>query len=124
LKTPVGRVEFARQIYNLLHTPTEEAVEDTAIKVGQLQEKVLNHKRTFGMKSFYTKGAGQDTSRKRPRTGNGAGADGGAGAVAGGAYCAELSTRGYEVQPEAIVNASGITFESLVKVRLLTIFYL
>jgi len=61
------------------------------------------------MKSFYTSEDGQETSRKRP------------GAYE--AYCAELPTCGYEVQPEAIVNASGITFESLFKVRPLTIFY-
>jgi len=69
------------------------------------------------MKSFYSKGGDQEASRKRPRTGDGAGAAGGA--VAGGAYaayCTELRARSYEVQPDVIVNASGVAFEPLLKV--------
>jgi len=82
-----------------------------------LQDKISNQKKDFGMKSFYSKGGGQEASRKRPRTGDGAGAAGGA--VAGrahAAYCAELRARDYEVEPEVIVNASGVAFESLIKV--------
>jgi hypothetical protein len=71
------------------------------------------------MKSFYTKKNDQEQSNKRPRTNDGAGAGGGAGGVARGAsaaYCAELRAHDYEVQPEVIVNASGIAFESLFNV--------
>jgi len=72
----------------------------------------LSHKKDFSIKPFHTKGNGQETSRKRLRTDDGAGA----GAVARGAYaayCAGLRAHNYGVQPEVIVNASGLASESL-----------
>lgn len=90
---------------------------DTETKIVLLREKIANHKMDFDMKSFYTKGDGEVASRKHPRTGDGPGP--GPGAVARGtyaAYCAELRTHDYEVEPEVIVNASGIPSESLCEV--------
>ena len=113
------RIEFALQLYNLLHAlRADEAVEEVGDKIEELQIKISRDKKNPGMKSFYTKKGGQEASRKRHRTGDGAGGgtSAGGGAVDGADYWAELRTHGYEVQPEVIVNASGIAFEYLFKV--------
>ena len=72
----------------------------------------MSHKKDFSIKPFHTKGNGQETSRKHLCMDDGAGA----GAVARGvyaAYCAGLRAHNYGVQPEVIVNASGLASESL-----------
>ena len=63
---------------------------------------------SFTIEVFPDEGNGQETRRKRLRTDDGAVARG-----AYAAYCAGLRAHDYGVQPEVIVNASGLASESL-----------
>ncbi|KAI0254087.1 hypothetical protein BJV78DRAFT_1280483 [Lactifluus subvellereus] len=108
LNASVGRVEFARQLYNFLHVPGgDKEVKDTRAKIGQFKDKILKHNKEFPMKSFYTKDT-QGTKRKRARTGDGGSAG------AGAADCV-LKAHGYEVKPEVVVDATGVALEPLFK---------
>ena len=116
----VGRVKFARQFYNLPYILRDEEAENTKKKVEQLKDCVLEYKKEFAPKSFYTKTEDNDNTlgeeRQRSSTGGGAGARGIAGSVHA-ADCAELRAHGYEVkEAEDVVDARGIVYEPLFKV--------
>jgi len=117
LNDPVGRVEFARQFYNLYMLGDEEA-ENTKEKVEQFKDCILLYQEEFGPKSFHTDTDDNDNTqakgRQRSSTGGSAGARGIAGSVHA-ADCAELRAHGYEVKMEAedIVDARGIVYEPL-----------
>ena len=69
MNTSVGRVEFARQLYNLLHVPGGDGEDEgTEAKIGQFGDKILKYSKEFPIKSFYTKDT-QGTKRKHLPTG-------------------------------------------------------
>jgi hypothetical protein len=96
----------------------EEEMEDTEMKIKQLQDKVKQHADEHHMKWLYTKdspGTNNTQGNKRKRAddrGAGGGAEG-----ASTAHCAELGEQGYEVEPQDIVDESGFVIESFSRVR-------
>jgi hypothetical protein len=105
------RVEFTRQLYNLLHLEVEEDEDrDTVSKINKLDKTI----RSEGLTSLFTHST-QGTRQKRRRTDVGAGGSGGGGGR-GTAHGAELRAHGYEVQSQVIVDANGGTWEPLVEV--------
>jgi serine/threonine protein kinase len=120
LITSVGRVEFVRQLYNLLHTLGEDGGEDDhdmIANIEELNDKTHDHKKRFRLKSFKTR-KGQPSKGKG--VGTGADDDGSPGAGSGGASAEDsedLKAHGYEVKSDVIVDGKGGTFEPLIKVR-------
>ncbi|KAI9512458.1 hypothetical protein F5148DRAFT_1373161 [Russula earlei] len=113
--TSDGRIEFARQLYNL-HYMLEGANEgkDTEANVDRFKEKILKHNEKFSLKSMFSKG----TKRNADETEDGASTSGSRGAGAGSADAAdhmEFRAHGYEVEPEVVVDNRGNVFEPLVK---------
>ena len=100
-----GRVEFARQLHNLLHL----GVEDDEARETQAETSLLDYRiqSVEELKSFHTK--------------NDTGSGGGGGQ--GTANSAELGAHGYEVGSQVIVDDGG-TWEPLFKVwRPLSTYY-
>ncbi|KAI9512084.1 hypothetical protein F5148DRAFT_1365582, partial [Russula earlei] len=102
--TSDGRIEFARQLYNLNYM-LEGANEgkDTETNVDRFKEKILIHSKKFILKSMFSKG----TKKNADKTDDGAGTGGGRGAGAGSADAAdhmEFRAHGYEVEPEVVVD--------------------
>jgi len=115
LNTPVGRVEFARQLYNFLSVLGEEG-EITKTPIQQLKEKITDHQNKYGMKSLMTK---KSKKKNDGREGDGDGDGAGAGASVEGTSAADsedLRAHGYEVKPDVIVDNKGGTFEPFFKV--------
>jgi hypothetical protein len=109
LGDPVGRIMFIRQFYNLFHMlERDEDAEDTQNEIEKLQDEIEQQ----DLKSLYTEDDINPKGKKRKRSG----ACGGAGGVRA-EDCADLEARGYELKPEDIVDASGIVYEPLFKVR-------
>ncbi|KAI9437875.1 hypothetical protein F5148DRAFT_1021303 [Russula earlei] len=113
--TSDGRIEFARQLYNLNYM-LEGANEgkDTESNVDRLKEKILKYSKKFPLESMFGKG----TKKNADKTDDGAGTGGGRGAGAGSADAAdhmEFRAHGYEVEPEVVVDNRGNVFEPLVK---------
>ena len=116
MDSPGGRVEFALQLYNLLHLEVEEDEDtNTNAETDGLNRKILS----VGLKSFYTKDDAQGPKQqKRARTDDGDDTGGsGDGGGQGTASSAELRAHGYEVQSQVIVDANGGTMEPLFEVR-------
>ena len=116
MSIPVGRVRFARQLYNFLSVLGAEG-EVTTTPIQRLNEKITEHENKYGMKSLMTK-----KSKKKkddgPESGGGGGG-GGAGAGVGGASATDsedLGAHGYEVKSDVIVDNKGGTFEPFFKV--------
>jgi len=85
---------------------------DSKAKIQDFEHKLTEHLKHSHMKSFFTK-----DKRKRTRTDG----DEDAGAGAGGSGAADhaaLRAHGYEVKLDTILDAKGIPWESLSKVRL------
>jgi serine/threonine protein kinase len=98
-----------RQSYNLFHIlERNEDDEDTRREVEILRDEIIEH----DLKSLHTK---DDNPKGKKRKRSGAHDDAGAGGV-GAEDQVVLRARGYEVKPEAIVDASGIVYEPLFKV--------
>ena len=90
--------------------PVRDDAGDTIAKIGQLRDQIKKHDKEHPMKSFHitdTRG-----TKERTRTGGGSGAGAG---VAGPAGYAELRAHGYEVKSEIVMDASGDTFEPLLR---------
>ena len=108
----IRRVEFARQLYNLLHLEVEEDEDgDTRAATKVLNDQILNAK----LIAHTTRAGTQGTNQKRRRTDVSGGGRGGGGGQ-GTADSAELRAHGYEVQPQVIVDANGGTWEPLFEV--------
>jgi hypothetical protein len=91
----------------------EEEAEDTQKEIKELQLQIKQR----SLKSLYTKDDANTKGKKRKRSGAGDGAGGRGGAAGVGAGdSADLRARGYEVEPEDIVDDSGIVYELLFKV--------
>ena len=103
MNDPVGRVEFARHLYELLHVKVDEDTTNATSKLNNMISKC------HGMKSFYTHDSQGPNSA---RTGDSDGADGRGG---GASDYPELRAHGYEVKPEVIV-AGGVALEPLFEV--------
>ena len=93
MNDPVGRIDFVRQLYNLLCVELDrEQEQDTQSAILELNRRIENHP----MKSMYTE------------DGNRAGEGGGDGR-------AQLLAHGYEVQPELVAETlrwqMGPTFQ-------------
>ncbi len=113
-------MEFASQLYNLIHTLENEVFDKGMDKeMERLGDVVLDAKRKHKWTSFHTK---PRTKRKRP--------DGGddnrdsnpnssvAGASTGGTDGAELREKGYEAIPDFTLDDNGnIETEAIFKVR-------
>jgi hypothetical protein len=107
---PVGRVRFARQLYNFLSVLGAEG-EVTMTPIQRLNEKITEHANKYGMKSLMTK------KSKKKKDGQESG--GGAGAGVGDASATDsedLGAHGYEVKSDVIVDNKGGTFEPFFKV--------
>jgi hypothetical protein len=107
-------IKFTRQLYNLPYMSGGDgnAIFDARAKIEQLNDRISKS----AMKSFHTKNT-QGTGRKCSRISDGDDVGTGASAgSAGGADHAALRAHGYEVEPEDIVDASGVVFEPLFKV--------
>jgi serine/threonine protein kinase len=113
LGDPDGRVEFARQLYNLLHLEVEDKENrDTRAKIDQLKHKIELNVKKFNLKSFYHT---QGTKKKCVRTDDVDSASDG-GDDTDTADCAELGAHDYKVEPQVIVDESGGTWEPLFEV--------
>ncbi|KAI0281023.1 kinase-like domain-containing protein [Russula aff. rugulosa BPL654] len=119
LGIPVGRVRFARQLYNFLSVLGAEG-EVTMTPIQRLNEKITEHANKYGMKSLMTK------KSKKKKDGQESGG-GGAGAGVGDASATDsedLGAHGYEVKSDVIVDNKGGTFEPFFKMppNILTVF--
>ena len=120
MNAPVGRVRFARNLYNLLHVNVDdEECEDTRNATKELNTAILKQP---NMKSFFTEKDDEESNKsdderhnkKCARTGDGGGAEGRRGGTADDH--AELRTHGYEVKQEVTVDAGGVALEPLFEV--------
>jgi hypothetical protein len=103
LNDSVGRVKFARHLYNLLCVELDQEQEqDVKDAIDKLHRRIKSSR----MKSMYTRDMTSATGRKRAGTDNGDSAGGG-----GGDDRAQLRARGYEVKPEVLVDACGGKWE-------------
>ena len=111
---PDGRVEFARQLYNLLHLEVEDN-KDTREKTNRLTYEVASIASKFNLKSFYSTNGTQGTKKKCARTDDvdSAGGDGGDNDTED---CVELRAHGYEVEPQVVVDSHGGTWSPLFEV--------
>ncbi|KAH9981683.1 kinase-like domain-containing protein [Russula compacta] len=121
LNESVGRVEFARQLYNFLYMQaghSEEEYKDTTEKIEQLRDEILEYRLHFATRSFNPKDI-QESSGESARTRDSGSAD-----PPDPGDCAELRAHGYEVKPEVIVDDSGGRWEPLFKrpSHILTVF--
>ena len=112
MNIPIGRVEFARQLYNFLSVLEEEG-EFTMTPIEQLNDKISDYKVQYGMKSLMTKKSKREDGRESD--GDGAGAVAGVGG-ASAADSEDLRAHGYEVKSDVMVDAKGGTFETFFKV--------
>ena len=109
LNDPAGRIEFVRQLYNLLCVESDATqAEDTQAAVSELNGKI----RRLPMKSMYTK---VDKSGKKRRRREDDDNHTGTGEDDGGDH-AQLRTHGYEVKPNVVMDASGGEWGPLFKV--------
>ena len=99
----VGRVKFARHLYNPLCVELEQE-RDAKDAIDKLHCRI----RSSRMKSMYTRDVTSATGRERAGTDNGDSAVGG-----GGDDRAQLRARGHEVKPEVLVDACGGEWELL-----------
>ncbi|KZT07816.1 kinase-like protein [Laetiporus sulphureus 93-53] len=146
LTTPIGRVDFARQLYNHLHVleSSLEEDEDTEKKTRELRTTIKTQARKYSIESVtrelrttiksqarkssiesvHTRG----TKRKHEP-------DNGSSNVASrrrrlgdganpAAAAAELRAHGYEIKPEVIFDTSGVALEPLFKMpsHILTVY--
>ncbi len=101
----VGRVKMARHLYNLLCIELDQEQEqDAKDAIDKLHRRIKSSR----MKSMYTRDVTSATGRKRAGTDNGDNAGGG-----GGDDRAQLRARGYEVNPEVLVDPCGGIWEPL-----------
>ena len=111
---PDGRVEFARQLYNLSHLEVEDN-KDTREKTHQLNRDVVSNAYQLKLKSFYSTNGTRGTRKKRARTDDVESASGDSGDE-DTADCVELRAHGYEVEPQVVVDSHGGTWSPLFKV--------
>jgi hypothetical protein len=118
LSSPVGRIDFARQLYNLIHRRLEgENGTDTQTKTERLDKVINDH----DLKSFHTKNptnvAGRSTgtggANKRARTDGGGGAGG---RRERAADHEDLRAHGYEVETGVVVDDRGVPWEPVYEV--------
>ena len=108
----IHRVEFARQLYNLLHLEVENDEDsDTRNETKALNDQIVEAQ----LKALNSNVGTRGTNQKRPRTDVSGGGRGGGGGQ-GTADSAELRAHGYEVRSQVIVDANGGTWEPLFKV--------
>jgi hypothetical protein len=114
LNTSVGRVEFARQLYNFLRAlgeDKEEEGKDTWMKIDQLRRKIWEHDKLFYMKQYEPGKTRENLAR------TGASDDSSSVGSAGAADCEDLKSHGYQVKSQVtIVDNKGGTMEPLFKV--------
>ena len=105
MSNSAGRVQFASQLYNILHLPgrDDEEAKDTTAKVQLLIDRISKHNQEFPMKSFY--------KTKRERAGMSGSDDDDDAGGADAADCAELSAYGYEVIQDIILDDNGGVME-------------
>ena len=125
MNTSVGRVEFARQLYNLLRALGEDKKEedkDTWMKINQLRGKISEHDKIFYMKPFEPGKTRENPARTSSSDDSSTGAsdDSSTGASvgsAGAADCEDLESHGYQVKLQVtIVDNKGGTMEPLFRV--------
>jgi hypothetical protein len=97
-----------------------EEGEVTMTPIEELNNKILDYKELYGMKSLTTRRSKRKDGCESDSDGAGAGAGvGSAGAGVGGASAADsedLRPHGYEVKLDVMVDAKGGTFEPFFKV--------
>jgi len=117
LNTSVGRVEFARQLYNLLRAlgeDKEEENKDTWMKINQLRGKIWEHDKIFYMKPFEPGKTRENPARTDASDDSSTGSSVGS---AGAADCEDLESHGYQVKLQVtIVDNKGGTMEPLFRV--------
>ena len=114
MDNPDGRVEFARQFYNILHLDVEDN-KDTREKTNKLSYDVVSNASKFNLKSFYSTYGTQGVKKKRACTDDvdDASEDGGDEDTA---ECIELRAHGYEVEPQVVVDSHAGTWLPLFEV--------